>query len=142
MNKLKFRAWSVKTKMMHILDPYNRDDYPKGTIYDLAETDYWKVMQFTGLLDKNGKEIFSGDVVRILYTDWPSNTNQNISWDEYKKSISRYGEVIFSNDFGFAEFSLINESLEWTGRIAPGRHGEIEVIGNIWEHPELVNKED
>lgn len=140
MNKLKYRAWSVKTKTMYILDPYEK--YLKGTLGDLAETEEWKVMQFTGLLDKNGKEIFSGDVVRILYTNWISNSNPNISLEEYKKSISNYGEVIFSNGFGFAEFSLINESLEWTGGIAPGRHGEIEVIGNIWENPELVNKED
>jgi len=91
--------------------------------------------QYTGLFDKNGKEIYEGDIIRILYTDWPSN-HTDLSLEDYKKSISHYGEVIFNDLFGNAKYELSNR--DWRGSITPGTHGELEIIGNIFENPELL----
>lgn len=91
--------------------------------------------QFTGLLDKNGKEIYEGDRVRILYTDWPSNSNPNISLEDYKKSISNYGSVVWDNET--ASWGILAGAIL---EILHGAHGEIEVIGHIYSRPSPIKE--
>lgn len=133
MNKLKFRAWSVKTKTMYILDPYEK--YPKGTLGDLAETEEWKVMQFSGLLDKNEKEICDGDivVVHIFTQECGENLGVMEGEKEFTVTITIKPSGVMLGDEPL--FMYFNE--DWHDMSEP-----FEVIGNIWENPELVNKED
>jgi uncharacterized phage protein (TIGR01671 family) len=112
-------------------DYFTMDEYCKHH-HTFAE-----VMQYTGLTDKNGVEIFESDVVRILYTDWPSNTDPSIGLNEYKASISSLGSVVWNR----AEYA-IHFGCSGVGSIHPGTHGEIEVIGNIYENPELLKDAD
>lgn len=90
--------------------------------------------EYTNLLDKDGKEIYEGDVVRILYTDWPSQIGYELSLEEYKKSISRIGRVVYAG----GSFSIEFDKNHATGSLFEGTHGEKEVIGNIYENPELI----
>jgi len=95
------------------------------------------VGQFTGIKDNNSKEIYEGDNCRILYTDWASNTNPEISLEDYKKSISSIGSI----EYFAPEFNIVMK--DRYGDFSPmsmhyGTHGEIEVIGNIHETPELL----
>jgi YopX protein len=71
-------------------------------------------MQFTGLKDKNGKEIYEGDVLR---NTWNHRTFV-VEWDE--------GEYPFQSDAD----STANE---WNVK-----YGGCEVIGNIYQNPELL----
>lgn len=85
------------------------------------------LMQFTGLLDKNGKEIYEGDVVRCDVGDDREGCPHVI---EYVMDIGgEYGGGLP----GFALRGLLRnggKGYAWTGRE--------EVIGNVYENPELL----
>ena len=128
---IKFRVWSTQCSdgTMISLD----------RVIDLQEERSWRVMQFTGLQDRNGVDIFEGDIVRILYTDWPSQhladgEKQTVSLEDYKDSLSNIGKVIFKD----CEFCIQFNAAGYTSTIHCGRHGQITVIGNVHESRELL----
>jgi uncharacterized phage protein (TIGR01671 family) len=138
---LKFRAWNGHQIVLAV-------DLSKGGMLLWLDVYDYPLMQFTGLLDKNRKEIYEGDVVRILYTDWPSQTpdesgNYSMTIEEYKISRSVIGYVSW-DDYGTgwvirtkSKYSVNDEGTVMTS-IIHGTHGEREVIGNIYENPELL----
>ena len=78
MRKIKFRAWSVGTNAgeMIYLDRLNLTgdsvgwaDDENGTEYEIS--DKCPLMQFTGLFDKSGKEIWEGDICK--YSEWDAD---------------------------------------------------------------------
>jgi len=130
MSRFKFRAWDKAKKVM-----YDNHTFATISATGLGKWTGLKWMQSTGLKDKNGKIIFEGDVVRILYTDWMSKGDSDPrSLDEYKRDISLIGEVKF---FSF-EYGIDIKGNNYS--INEGRHGEKEVIGNIHENQDLLSK--
>jgi hypothetical protein len=106
--EIEFRAWDKENKVMEIFGlPHNPEIFFK---YDL-NTD---LMQFTGLLDKNGKKIFEGDILKIYYQN-----NQK----SYLK------EVKWLND--------ISNKGRWDA-LDNCAYTSCEVVGNIFENPELL----
>ena len=104
--EIKFRAFAYTSKKMFYPDTDDGWEIKKGKLYELPNT---ILMQSTGLLDKNGKEIYRGDIVKI------NSPTQN----------GTIGEVIFERG-GFC--IKISEDM---------RHVldyDIEVIGNIYEN--------
>lgn len=131
MREIKFRAWDSAHKFMtgnmSLIELADENDV-------LAEKRGLVFLQYTGLKDKNGKEIYEGDIVRILYTDWPSKLRHDVrSLEQYKKDISFIGEVVCYS-LGCLELRNGDEH----GSLDEGPHGEKEVIGNICEHKELL----
>ena len=104
--EIKFRAWSTGNKRMVEFD---LNDLMYGThSLDTVDLKYWIVTQYTGLKDKNGKEIYEGDVLALH--------------DGQKWFIRN-----FIHDSYHLEYMLRTEKDE-----------TCEVIGNIYENPELL----
>ena len=99
------------------------------------------IEQFTGLHDSDGREIYQGDIARILYSGWPSKTDGDTrTLKEYLYDIASIGTIEW--DLGDACFYVSMQPIKHGhvgGGIDPGRHGFIRVIGNIHENPELLD---
>lgn len=99
-----------------------------GNIYGgLVNLDEIELMQSTGLFDKNGKEIFEGDVIAIEVDDTETPINARVSQN------SKIGVLMF-HVFEDNEDVPMVELLE-DNSVA------FEIIGNIYENPELLEVE-
>lgn len=115
MKTIKFRAWHQKLKKW--LDPYIVSVDGLGNI-DVGgeETDQVTIVLFTGLTDKNGKEIYRGDICK------------NGDWEKDAHAYNYRQEVVeWDND----NACFIGWNYNEDGMTC-------EVIGNIYENPELV----
>ena len=116
----RFRAWLKEDKEMIDVDEMH---FKNGELDFIGNGITWMykksdivLMQSTGFKDKNGKEIFEGDIIGIR--DGLLN-----------------GVVEFNIDLGMWTNSLLRyNNFERLCSIADSR----EIIGNIWEHPELA----
>ena len=126
---IKFRAWHMNLLEMqhdvHLLDSFSEM---------LSRPETYHVMQFTGLLDKNGKEIYEGDLMKVLDRDWPSGEGDPA---KHMDSISAICEVVFHNGC----FMLIRRKggtyFQWELASTYGRD-IFSVISNIHQNPELL----
>ncbi|AXF53516.1 hypothetical protein PQE87_gp56 [Streptococcus phage CHPC1042] len=126
---LKFRAWDEQFQSMsEVIDiDYRRecielshfdgDEYP--IIQDFNKT---KLMQSTGLTDKNGKEIFEGDIVRV---------------DGFKNIVVKFGKIEHQeNDGGVAIYQGFN--LLIGGGYPEAVMSDFEIVGNVFENIHLL----
>lgn len=139
MREIKFRAWDkekneITTTIciggLHI--PYNSN--PNNYI----------LMQYTGLKDKNGKEIYEGDIVTGQYSHYDPLQDAYIEdekmggivfFNEHKWSFKAIQHLCDKDREGkMRYFDLFDEKLHWGGQ----RFGDMEVIGNVYENPELL----
>lgn len=114
---IKFRAWYENIKKMMVLGLKDIETSDGG-----LGSDEVPVMQFTGLLDKNGKEIYEGDIVQSAID----------------AELGDSFEVRF-HDGGFKLFALNNNLIQCgVGDCNDFNCSIREIIGNIYQNPELV----
>jgi len=119
MREIKFRAWCPTNKMMYY--PYVAG-FNSGEILKRFDT----IMQYTGLKDKNGKEIYEGDIVAYLNCYTKKTLRKQIAWDKY--SCGFCTEPIGHTNLWHLQEYLTDNKLD------------IEVVGNIYENIELLEK--
>ena len=143
MREIKFRAWDNRISKMSKPFAFGQilnfcDKSGLGHMKSIC--DYHKIMQFTGLKDKNGKEIYESDIVRILYTDWSSKSDSDPrTLEQYLIDISHVGQVVFNDNSWEVKKHSIKYNDFIFSSINHGKYGFIEVIGNIYENPELLS---
>jgi len=134
---IKFRAWNTEAKYM-IQDPTSMGSVMREHVRKALDLNgkliggNYELIQFTGLKNKNGVDIFDGDVLRY-YSDsrmivptkdggWESKGNPHLeerTTVEYSEHLGAY--MVHGGSIYLYEI-----------------HDESEVIGNIFENPELM----
>lgn len=113
--QIKFRTWSKTNGMLDFDTLENAGwDFQMIRMFNEGKLDC-ELMEFTGLKDKNGKGIYEGDIVKASYR----NTPQVVEW------IAKYAG--FSIGGAMPERPVNSDFTDW------------EIIGNIYENPELLN---
>lgn len=148
--EIKFRAWNVAAKVMYesnipglliYFDGELNGLDANGMLEGTDNTRQHQLMQYTGLKDKNGKEIYEGDILKCK------------CWDKRKSSIDGFDPL------GETPYFYRNSVIEWwhshcnlgyrlrdgkgkTLMIKPSSLNamEVEVIGNIYEHKHLLEE--
>lgn len=120
-NTIKFRIWNKNTKQFIIDEQDKTVSFSLITwayyasVNMLSNIDYLVIQQFTGLKDCNGKEVYEGDIIKYIY--------------EYGKDDKEESYEIVSYEAG---------AFSCCGFVDPTDTINGEVVGNIYENPDLV----
>lgn len=131
MRELKLKAWDKVNKKW--FDGYDNIEYlfSQDSCDGRMETEKFIYVEYIGRKDKNGKEIYEGNLVELLATtDTPGS-----------KYIKRLGKVIW-NDLGMGGFCVVVKIKNKNVFAHPQKCSliDIEVVGDIYKNPELCKK--
>ena len=145
MRTIKFRAWDKLDKSMYSIReidfladgiinsirtvvPLQTTDEDIDFDFPIRRNNEYELMQFTGLKDKNGKEIYEGDIIKKeFYTNYSGKAIKHESI-----GIVKFEERKFTSCF----YILYHE----IGHFQVTFNESIEVIGNVYETPELLKE--
>ena len=124
MREIKFRALDIDNNVI-LNDVITIDKSGMYSYYDVLKMN--NLMQYTGLTDKNGVEIYEGDIVK--YVLWG---NEYEIWTEYRIDFIKFkdGEFYPRPISNMCEDGWYSDGLK-----------DFEVIGNIYENPELLEQQ-
>jgi uncharacterized phage protein (TIGR01671 family) len=154
--EIKFRVWNKEKKCWYepIYEAYkgNLFDLHLGLSGDINERafdehgherlthesvfpDRYELMQYTGLKDKNGKEIYEGDILKDELCHFKEDMIREIAWDDYNCQYAlRRKHITEHSDFEPRKDGYVYSIMPHKTDFEIG----MEVIGNIYENPELL----
>lgn len=121
MRDIKFRAWNEVLEKMYSWNEFLNTNMKQTFI--ASESTAMILMQYTGIKDKNGKEIYEGDIVKVKNVDY--HIGKIIYDEEYAEYEINCKYAIFPISLCYGDFNDL----------------DIEIIGNIYENPELLKGE-
>ena len=141
MRDIRFRAWDNKEEWMVddmllsfdgeiLTDDVQPHDTPYKEI-ELADEGRYELMQYTGLKDKNGAEIYEGDIVKRTYLFDGAFGKTHVGEVVYDKESARY-VISKPNNFIEPKTEDLGNTLSY--------RSTYEVIGNIHENKELLEE--
>ena len=122
MREIKFRAWDTTSKKMYSQKDIKYYELEQLARFTLTDDPYTKFMQFTGLQDKNGVDIYEGDLLQcgddrfIMHVIWFDKAQ---GWRADIMPNRTLSESIFSRERAIGE--------------------SVKIIGTIHENPELLD---
>lgn len=144
----RYRAWLKEDKEMIDVDEIHFNngelDFIGDAITWMCKSNDCVLMQSTGLTDKNGKEIFEGDILKFndewdeyCYEGYVDGVSEGINFVEIEKDTTCFG-------FGKTKipesslFNLVNDEHLTFKELITDTSFEFEIIGNIHTNPELL----
>lgn len=149
MREIKFRAWDytdggwIRSEIVQDWFAIGVPDEPRSGLLTIHpwSPNRFELMQYTGLKDKkrthdypNGQDIFEGDVVKVTYASRPIEANPIMSTGQIRYRGEKFYVASIEDRPDYLCFYAHNVSplFNWW---------ELEVIGNIYENPELLKSE-
>ena len=129
MREYKFRAWDETEK--HMYNWGNLINQNLKNIFTITEQCGYILMQYTGLHDENGKEIYEGDIIEFSYDMFVGNFDTFAAKGKVVLEEGAFYVEVFENERTTKDEAYLLYSINLD---------TIEVIGNIYENKELLNE--
>ena len=151
MKEIKFRVFGTNDKHPHgkmyypgdlpvVINLFGNPIHAPSGI-DIDKCCYMRVgwndvvlMQYTGMKDKHGKEIYEGDIIKVPYYESPLSYGPSFQVSE------EVGEVFWDGEY--LQYNVKWDWEDFPGALCENDKEDIEVIGNIYENPKLLEGED